>query len=80
MSPIDCEQVLSQIEVYLDGELEGAVCGDIREHLQDCGPCTDRAEFLRRLQELIAARCACQEVPPDLMERIQALIRDPGAT
>ena len=79
MSPIDCEQVLREIELYLDGELHDDVeMGEIREHLSRCGPCMDRSEFRKHVRELLAAKCGCNEVPEHLLERVQALLRDPG--
>jgi len=78
LSPIDCEEVLKEIELYLDGELEDSMCGEIREHLSGCGPCTDRAEFRRRLRELFAEKCGCEQVPDRLRARVEALMQDPG--
>ncbi len=79
MSPIDCEQVLREIELYLDGELHGPICGEIEAHLSACGPCLDRSEFRRKLRELFAERCGCDEVPEHLSDRVETLLRDPDA-
>ncbi len=79
MSPIECEQVLQQIELYLDGELEVAARLEIRQHLIGCSPCTDRSEFQRRLKELMRAKCGCHDMPLDLLTRIRALLEEePG--
>ncbi len=80
MSPVDCEHVLKEIELYLDGELGGEVCAEIREHLSGCSPCMGRTEFRRRLRGLLAAKCGCEEMPAELRERIQFLLRDPRVT
>ena len=78
MSPIDCNQVLRDIESYLDGELRGG--GDaeaaMETHLSRCGPCMDRSEFRKQLRELLAKSCACDEVPARLRERVEALLND----
>lgn len=76
MSPTDCEQVLERIELYLDGELDAAVCGEIREHLMGCHPCLDRSEFRQRLKELLAAKCGCDEVPAGLHRRVESLLHE----
>ena len=35
----DCADVLDRLYAYLDGELDESLCGDIRKHLDECGPC-----------------------------------------
>ena len=75
MSEISCHEVLEQIEVYLDRELpDDAKCGEIKAHLEGCGPCMDRAEFRIGLKSLIAEKCGCQSVPADLVDRVRQQI------
>ncbi len=76
MSPIDCQQFLEQIELYLDGELGGSLRAEIEEHLGRCGPCMDHSDFQRRLKELLRARCGCDQVPAHLLDRIRALLAE----
>jgi len=73
LSPIDCEEALRKIEIYVDGELEPAEAQVLRAHLGDCPPCGDRAEFQRRLKSLLAAKCA-SETPLSLRVRLRALL------
>lgn len=77
MSPVDCLEALKQIELYLDGELHGALRVEIEAHLGACGPCLDHSEFQRRLKELLRAKCGCDEVPPAFAERMRSLFTDP---
>ena len=77
MSPIDCEHVLKQIELYLDGELVGSVRLEIEQHLGGCDPCTGHAMFQRRLKEGLRSKCGCDEVPPAVFERIRSLLEQP---
>lgn len=72
----DCGETLRAIELFLDGELEIDVQERIESHLGGCPPCMDRAEFRRHLKVLIASRCAADDVPPDLVIRIQTLIQE----
>jgi mycothiol system anti-sigma-R factor len=65
---------LKQIELFLDGELEGGMRAEMEEHLGRCGPCTDHSDFQRRLRELLKAKCGCDEVPASLLERVRTLI------
>lgn len=79
MSPIDCQQALKRIELYLDGELQGPLRVEIEEHLGRCGPCMDHSDFQRRLRELLKVKCGCDDMPASLMERVQTLLgRAPG--
>ena len=68
----DCRKVLEQVELYLDGELDAAVRLEIHHHLEGCGPCMDHSEFQLRLKELLRAKCGCDQVPVDLLERIRS--------
>jgi mycothiol system anti-sigma-R factor len=78
LSPIDCQQVLREIELYLDGELDGSMHLEVHEHLVRCGPCMDHSEFKRHLKELLKAKCGCGDVPPELMARVRAMLGDPS--
>jgi mycothiol system anti-sigma-R factor len=69
--------VLRQIELYLDGELVGLERVDIERHLGACSPCHDHSEFQRRLKEMLRAKCGCNEMPPEVLERIRAVVSAP---
>lgn len=75
MCPIDCRQVLTQIELYLDGELDVFLHAEVHDHLGTCGDCADRSEFQRRLKDMLRAKCGCDEVPPALLKRVNAILR-----
>ncbi len=75
----ECEQTLREIERFLDGEMQEDERTSLDGHLKDCSPCMERADFKRHLKELIASSCGCDEVPPELRERVQRMIaHDPG--
>ena len=74
MSQIDCEHVLREVELFLDRELDEEEGRHIEEHLAECGDCLDKAEFRRRLRELIARKCGSEAVPPELLARIRTLL------
>jgi mycothiol system anti-sigma-R factor len=74
LSPIDCEHALRQIELYLDGELVGYERVEIERHLGECSPCSGHSEFQRRLKEMLRAKCGCDEVPAELVERIRLIV------
>lgn len=78
LSETNCEDVLQQIEVYLDRELPDEVkCAEIKAHLEACGRCMDRAEFRVEFKALIASKCGCQQVPDSLMERLREQLNSP---
>jgi mycothiol system anti-sigma-R factor len=76
LSPIDCQHVLQQIELYLDGELEASLRVEVHQHLSGCNGCLDHSAFQQRLKELLRATCGCNDVPAHVMERIQAMLTD----
>ena len=77
MSPTDCEHVLRQIELYLDGELVGVQRVEIERHLGGCDPCTGHADFQRKLKEMLRAKCGCNDVPPELLQRVRSMLQTP---
>jgi mycothiol system anti-sigma-R factor len=74
LCPIDCSQVLTQIELFLDGELDASIHAEMHQHLGSCGSCADRSDFQRRLKELLRQKCGCDEVPSDLLDRVHAVL------
>ena len=69
---IDCDEVLREVEQYLDNELDPRQRAHVEEHLAGCGDCLSRTEFKERLRELIAAKCGTESVPPALLKRIRS--------
>ena len=78
MSETDCNDVLIQIEGYIDREVEGLRYEEIEVHLKRCPPCLERADFRLRLKEMISAKCCREAVPQELADRIRALIASEG--
>jgi mycothiol system anti-sigma-R factor len=77
LSPTDCDHVLRQIELYLDGELVGVQRVEIERHLGGCDPCTGHADFQRKLKEMLRAKCGCNDVPPELLQRVRSMLQTP---
>jgi len=70
----DCDEVLREIELYLDRELDPAECVEIEHHLTGCGSCLQRKEFRVSLRALVAKKCGPDPVPADLLERIKGIL------
>ncbi len=79
----DCGQALHRLQAYLDGELPDTDLDDIRQHLSDCYPCTDRLSFEEQVREIVRRGCS-EEAPPALLTRIESALdlggRGPGFT
>jgi mycothiol system anti-sigma-R factor len=77
LSPTDCEHVLEQIELYLDGELVDSLRIEVERHLGGCDPCSGHAAFQQRLKDVLRTKCGCHDIPPELVERLRASIDRP---
>jgi mycothiol system anti-sigma-R factor len=75
LSPVDCDEFLREIELYLDRELPEGACLEIEAHLSDCPPCLEHYEFRRKLQVLIARTCGREDVPERLIQRVRWAVR-----
>jgi len=74
LSEISCEEVLAEIEHLLHGELDPERSARLESHLTSCSPCLARAEFQRKLKEIVRYKCRSQ-APQHLIVRIQEAIR-----
>ncbi|TMK86597.1 MAG: hypothetical protein E6G44_02860 [Actinobacteria bacterium] len=79
LSEISCEEVLGEIEHYLHGELDDRRASLLADHLADCPPCFERAEFQRRLKEIVRTKCR-SEAPQPLLWRIKVALRSEWRT
>lgn len=77
---VDCEEVLRQLERFLDGEVDADTVLDVREHLAACYPCAGRVEFERKFRLLLRARCGDEPAPPGLVDRIRSCLDDADLT
>lgn len=64
-----CRRILKDLRAYLDGECPEDLEGVVAQHLLDCPPCLDRADFERELKSLVAHRCR-EVAPPTLRDRV----------
>lgn len=74
LSEINCDDVLRDIEHFLHGELDPERSSVLASHLSSCSPCLHRAEFQRKLKEIVRVKCR-SEAPGGLVRRIQVAIR-----
>jgi len=78
LSGIDCDEVLREVEAFLDHELPVERSEFIALHLQTCSPCARRADFQQRLRAIVARKCALDraQVPETLAIRIRMVIEE----
>ena len=60
----DCDEVLRDLDLYLDGERPAARARTVERHLSECSLCLARGEFRRRVIEVVRTKCRSQEEPP----------------
>ena len=75
LSEISCDEVLHEIEHYLHGELGQQQSSRLATHLEGCGPCFERAEFQRKLKDIVRSKCQPGGAPEHVVYRIQMAIR-----
>ncbi len=71
--PINCEEALRLLAVYLDGELHGGEHVSVEHHLNTCRSCFSRAEFERRLKAELG-HLGRDDVRPAYEQQIRQLI------
>ena len=71
----DCSEVIHQMLVFIDNELDQASCGDIQQHLDECGPCLKEYNLERTVKALVARSCP-EQAPEQLREKVMLRIRE----
>lgn len=66
----DCREVLDRVYSYIDGELDESSSGEIRAHLEECGPCLEEYDLDKAVKALVAKHCGCDPVPEDLRAKV----------
>ncbi len=67
-----CSEVLDAVYLYLDGE-QGS--HEIRQHLDECGPCLRQYGLENAVKALVARCCGSDPAPIDLRERVLVRIQ-----
>jgi anti-sigma factor (TIGR02949 family) len=70
MTP-DCDKTLRDLQLFIDGELSADEHQHVLGHLEDCLECYQTFDFQAELKQIIARKCRT-ELPPGLLDRIQA--------
>ena len=67
MTITECRHIFALLSEYLDRELTAELCDQITGHIQDCPPCVEFVESLRKTTDL-CRRLELPEKPGPLPE------------
>ncbi len=67
----DCQQTLRELQTYLDSELTDEIRLSVSTHLHGCSECLQAFDFHAELRLVIQQKCRTDELPPDLVARIE---------
>jgi mycothiol system anti-sigma-R factor len=67
----DCSATLRELDGFLDHELSDEARLTIKHHLDGCAECLSAFDFHAELKQVIGAKCRDDEMPPDLLARIE---------
>lgn len=70
-----CSEVLDRVYAYLDGEMSASDCEQIKQHLDECGPCLREFGLEEAVKRLVAKHCGCDPVPIALRSKVLVRIR-----
>jgi mycothiol system anti-sigma-R factor len=74
---VPCSEVLARVYSYLDGEIEDKSFAQIRQHLDECGPCLREFGLEEAVKRLVQKCCGSEAAPTGLrtkvLVRIQAI-------
>ena len=84
---LNCPDVLDRVYSYLDGQLGENGRAEIRQHLDECGPCLREYGLEEAVERLVHRQCGHNAVPEDLrikvltrVQKIAAELRQPEPT
>ncbi|GAP10241.1 putative zinc-finger [Bellilinea caldifistulae] len=82
---LDCQQLLSSISDFVDGELNPELCRQIEQHLTECENCRIVINTLRKTIDLYQHQPGDEGLPQEIRHRLfhrlhleEFLNRDPG--
>lgn len=74
MTENECHNVFAMLSEYLDQELPPGTCEELDQHIQDCAPCVEFVESLRKsvaLGQTYAPGVKPPAVPAELREALR---------
>ena len=71
----DCEAVFARLSEYLDRELPAATCEELESHIQDCAPCVEFVDSLKKSVGLYRTYQPAAD-PPMLSPQVKQSLRE----
>jgi mycothiol system anti-sigma-R factor len=71
---VPCTEVLALVYSYIDGEMAGAGYAQVRQHLDECGPCLREYGLEEAVKRLVQKCCGHEAVPGELRAKVLARI------
>jgi len=69
-----CDELLTLLNGYVDGEIQPGVCAELEKHLAGCHPCQVVVDNIRKTITLYKAGRP-YELPPGFHDRLHALLQ-----
>lgn len=74
---VDCVEVIRQVYFYLDNEeLDDHTRAEVRDHLDECGPCLREFGIEKEVKALVARCCGSDAAPDELKERLRSKLAE----
>jgi mycothiol system anti-sigma-R factor len=67
---VPCTEVLAMVYSYIDGEMDDSSYGEIRQHLDECGPCLREYGLDELVKKLVHKCCGHEPVPGELRTKV----------
>jgi mycothiol system anti-sigma-R factor len=67
---VPCTEVLAMVYSYIDGEMEDSSYSEIRQHLDECGPCLREYGLDELVKKLVHKCCGHDPVPGELRTKV----------
>jgi mycothiol system anti-sigma-R factor len=69
-----CTEVLALVYSYIDGEMEISSTAQIKQHLDECGPCLAEYGLDELVKKLVHKCCGDEAVPGELRTKVLSKI------
>jgi len=76
---ISCEDALSVVHDFLDGELDSVPAGRVKAHFDVCQRCYPHLHLERVFREAMQSAASGESTPADLKSKVAALIAEAEA-
>jgi len=67
---LPCTEFLTNLNAYIDGELDQSVCDDIESHIESCPNCKIVVNTLKKTIQLIQVDGQEVHIPEDVRRRL----------